>query len=507
VEVARVPGEAELRIRFEVRDTGIGIEHERVSELFEPFVQAEAGTTREFGGTGLGLTISRDLTELMGGSIAAEGRLGDGSTFSCELPFEPVGALVATPVPDPGLAGIRALVADPSATTRRTLVAYASAWGMRASDCASAPAAIEALRVAAAAGEPYGVVLLDRELDLQLPAGPGDPPVILLSTSAAWPSPDTHGRLTKPVRRTALLNAISTAVGLGEPALDSVQRRDSQPEVAARRAGLGARPGVTEDERPLRVLVAEDHDVNWLVIERMLASRGHRAVRARDGHAVLELASEGVYDLALMDIQMPGRDGFDTARELRRRELGPLPIVAMTASAMTGTREACLAAGMDDYVTKPISSGVLDEILGHWCVPGAGARPADTPLAGTRRADLRLDPTRLDQLRRLLPASEMRLRIDEMAGDVDRDLRQLATAVAAQDQARAAEAAHRIRNTGRLIGAEELVVAAAAFDHPPRPDRPAVTLDPDALELLNASWVETREALAGAIASLPATQA
>jgi signal transduction histidine kinase/DNA-binding response OmpR family regulator len=364
--------DAAIRLRFEVRDTGIGIPPEQIGRMFEAFSQEDVGTTRMFGGTGLGLAISRELTRLMGGSIGAESEPGKGSTFWFELPFAVSDGQVQPPVPMAELEGRHVLVVDDNATNRRVFEAYVSSWGMRAVVAADAGEALSELQHALEAGDPFDVVLLDfnmpgengLELSRRIAATPGlhsTPLILLTSTGELRDERPTRGisyQLTKPVRQSRLLDAIRTSMTAG------ADGRGPAPSPTPTVQAADARPG------SFRILVAEDQGTNWMLIERLLAKRGHAAVNATDGQDVLSQVESERFDLILMDCQMPLLDGYDAAREIRRREAAEqrprIPIVAMTASAMRGDRERCLAAGMDDYIAKPIDSDKLDQLLARW---------------------------------------------------------------------------------------------------------------------------------------------
>lgn len=362
-----------VRLRFEVRDTGIGIAPDQINRMFESFSQEDVGTTRMFGGTGLGLAISRELTRLMGGSIGANSEPGKGSTFWFELPFAAAQGQVLPPLATTELEGRHVLVVDDNATNRRVFEAYVSSWGMRADVAADAEEALTQLQRAVEAGDPFDVALLDfnmpgengLELTRRIAATPGlsSTRLILLTSTGELrderSTPDISYQLTKPVRQSRLLDAIRVAMTAGADG----RARPVSPEPPA--------PKVSEaGVAPSRILVAEDQRTNWMLIERLLAKRGHSAVNATDGRSVLAKLGTDSFDLILMDCQMPVLDGYDTAREVRRREAalgrGRMPIVAMTASAMRGDRERCLAAGMDDYIAKPIDSDKLDQLLARW---------------------------------------------------------------------------------------------------------------------------------------------
>jgi two-component system sensor histidine kinase/response regulator len=550
VEVTLVSRSPEsIVVRFEVRDTGIGIEPQRVGLLFEPFTQAELGTTRKFGGTGLGLAISRELTQLMHGTISGESSLGRGSMFSFEVPFQPAQAELPLPISAADLDGLRVLVVDDNATNRRVFQSYVNAWGMRALGAAGAHDALAALRDAARAGDPFQIALLDLNLEgengldlaRQISEAPelGETRMIMLTSSgAARPDDLSFGitrRLAKPVRQARLLEAISTALA-GEPrpfgrrASDRMGFSAPAGRRATDRLGQGLQAPVLPAGGPLdgpagsgaagcggggRILVAEDHDVNWMLIERMLSSRGHQVERACDGEAVLEMLRERSYDLILMDCQMPARDGYDTTRELRRRGVeargggGRVPIVAMTASALDETRKRRSDAGMDDYLGKPILAEELDRVLRTWLPDGkADAEPEHAPERGDRAGrdsgeggGISLESRQLDQLRRVYPGEQLNVVLRELADEVSDDLDELTAAVDAGDQARMASAAHRIRNTGRVVGARELADTAAELDHPPQEEQPPLQFDRALVEHLRELWDQVQEALAEVSAS------
>lgn len=382
VEVS-VAGRSEdaVRLRFEVRDTGIGIARNRLGNMFEAFSQADAGTARIFGGTGLGLAISRELTRLMGGSIGAESEPGQGSTFWFELPFG--AAEVQRPAPAAELQGLHVLIVDDNATNRSVFEAYVASWGMRPAVAADAEEALDRLQQSIDSGDPFAVALLDFKLrdenGLEVAQRVADTPalrntrLILLSSSGEIHDAEPTNRigyyLTKPVRQSRLLEAIYAVMAIGEHEPDGAAPSSTPGQLQTSDTGPSGR----------RVLVAEDQRTNWMLIERLLSKRGHSAVNATDGRSVLAMLESERYDLILMDCQMPVLDGYDTAREIRRRETaeqgGYVPIVAMTASAMRGDRERCLAAGMDDYIAKPIDGNKLGQLLDRWLPATAATEP------------------------------------------------------------------------------------------------------------------------------------
>ena len=455
-------------VRFEVRDTGIGVAPDRITRLFDPFAQADTSTTRQFGGTGLGLTISLELTQLMGGTIGANSQPGEGSAFHFEIPFATAEADVRAPIPAAALGGLRVLVVDDNATNRRIFEAYVASWGMRPEVAGEASGALAQLLRAAQTGDPYDVALLDYNMpgenglelarEITASATLHHTRLILLTSSgqiaADDPSTGIRYHLTKPVRQSRLLDAISAAM--------------------ANDAGAGVQPADGETPGPdpsppvpvaSRILVAEDQHVNWTLIERTLAKRGHSAVNAIDGRSVIEMLESEPYDLILMDCQMPFLDGYDTAREIRRREEAGqrcrVPIVAMTANAMVGDREKCLAAGMDDYIAKPINTDVLDEKLAQWLPP----TPQDTPV---------LDQNRIVALRSVLSEEEMPGMLKDLMTEMATELDHVEKALSQRDEAALLSAVHRLKNIALMIGATELADAAAQLESELDPDKAGI---------------------------------
>jgi hypothetical protein len=359
-----------IRLRLQIKDTGIGMDEAARARLFQSFSQVDSSTTRRFGGTGLGLAISRQLVEIMGGSIGVESEPGRGSTFWFELPLE----LTAGKRPDPGclavLAGRRVLVVDDNETNRRILLHLLRRWSARPVEAADGPEALQLLRDAALRFEPFDLAILDFHmpemdgLDLaERIRGDHDCaeiPLFLLSSALLHAERERldrigfAGRFQKPLRQAAL-----------QRALQRLWASESELTGAAAAAPAN-RP---EPARPARILIVEDNATNQILARRMLEKMGHRVDVVADGKealAVLELAD---YDLIFMDCQMPVLDGYAATAELRRREApggGHVPVVAMTANAIEGERERCLAAGMDDYLVKPLQAAVIDAAVRRW---------------------------------------------------------------------------------------------------------------------------------------------
>jgi len=386
-------GEIELRVNlqetrgqqevllFSVRDTGIGMTPEVQSRLFQPFEQADSSTTRHYGGTGLGLAICKRIVELMGGRIWVESQSGAGSTFSFTVNVE----ISQTPrgMPAPAdLKGLRVLIIDDNATNRRILTELTRRWGMRADASDSGHAGLQELEQAANSGDPYEVVLLDEQMPgmggievieciQSRPSLQGATILMLTSSDQSSSAARCHALgvgsyLIKPVKSGELAGMISRAVGEARP------QKVVRPQRALRVAPPGsvAKPANPSDGPSLLVLVAEDNPVNQKVTTAMLERLGHRSIVVADGMDAIAKWTDSRFDLILMDVQMPKMDGLDATRRIRELESGGrrIPIIAMTAHAMSGDRDRCLEAGMDDYVSKPVTRAALQQALVR-CVP------------------------------------------------------------------------------------------------------------------------------------------
>jgi two-component system sensor histidine kinase/response regulator len=357
----------DVALHVAVSDTGIGIPPEKLAAIFAPFEQADGSTTRRYGGTGLGLTISARLVALMGGRIWVESEAGRGSTFHFVVRLVRAREAPVARRCDggrPRLDRLPVLVVDDNATNRLILVETLAGWGARAVAVADGPEALRAIRAAAAAGAPFAVALIDGMMpgmdgfDLAglIRAEPAHDGLVLLMLTSAG-RPDDPGRirglriaacLSKPVRRSELFDALAAAL-------------DTGPAVAAA-------PGPAPAPRPggLRVLLAEDHPVNRKVAVGVLEGLGHSVAVAADGSEALAILDGAEFDAVLMDVQMPVMDGFEATAALRAREAGTgrhTAVIALTAHAMKGDRERCLAAGFDDYLPKPIRRDALAAAL------------------------------------------------------------------------------------------------------------------------------------------------
>jgi len=370
VEEESREGEA-VCLHFSISDTGIGISRDKQASIFEAFTQADGSTARRYGGTGLGLTISRRLVELMGGRIWLESETGSGSTFHFLARF---GVGKSTPglelARQTDLSGIPVLVVDDNATNRRILGEMLRQWQMAPVVAQSARIALDELETAATAGKPFRLVLTDAampdmdglELVKQIRQRPhlGHVKIIVLTSAGGWsdsgccPGLGLETCLSKPVGQSELRNAIANAVGVQD---------------AATGPGGFSRCPVKHQTRSLRILLAEDNLVNQKLARRLLEKQGHGVAVVGNGREALAAIEKDEFDLVLMDVQMPEMDGFVATHMIRESEAATgrhMPIIAMTAHAMKGDQERCLEAGMDGYISKPINAAellvLIDEI-------------------------------------------------------------------------------------------------------------------------------------------------
>jgi signal transduction histidine kinase/DNA-binding response OmpR family regulator len=360
--------DAELNVELAVRDTGIGIATDRLDAIFESFTQVDGSSTRRHGGTGLGLTICRQLVVLMGGDIGVDSTPGQGSTFRVRLPLPKQTSIIETAVPAPAaLRGLRVLVVDDNATNRLILREQLRAWGCRTVEVGSGDEAIAVLRHALD-DDPFGLVILDMqmpEMDGQTtarllrrnPRLAGTPLVLLSSIGLVKGGTEAiramgfDAGLSKPVRQSQLCDTLVQVLA-GRPDDHAIVQAPTAPVPA---------------DAPLRALIVEDNPVNQKVAQRMLETLGCQCDSVGNGLEALEALGRSFYDVVIMDVQMPIMDGISATKEIRRRESGGrrIAIIAMTAHAMQGDRERCLAAGMDDYVAKPVSRDAFRKALAH----------------------------------------------------------------------------------------------------------------------------------------------
>jgi len=360
-------------LHFTVSDTGIGITPEKLKSIFDPFTQADSSTTRKYGGTGLGLTISVRLLEMMGGKIRVESEIGKGTKFHFTVRMGVADAKpieVGTIAPAEILRGVKVLIVDDNRTNRRILEGMIKRWEMNPTSVAGGEEALLELSAARETGQPYGLILTD----MHMPKMDGftlierirqrpelSTATIMMLTSAGHRGDADRCRelgiaayLMKPIRQSELREAIARALGAHD-------QKGAIPLIT--RYSLG---DARDPDAILRILVAEDNPVNQRLIARLLEKRGHRVTMVADGRETVEAVEKDGYDLVLMDVQMPEMDGLEATAAIRKREAGTevhIPIVALTAYAMKDDRDRCLAAGMDGYLTKPVRPQELDDLL------------------------------------------------------------------------------------------------------------------------------------------------
>jgi two-component system sensor histidine kinase/response regulator len=375
---------ADRIFHFVVSDTGVGIPPEKQKMIFEPFSQADTSTTRKYGGTGLGLTISARLVEMMGGTMWVESEMGRGSQFhfTARLGTSEKVMEVGTIAPPEILRGVKVLVTDDNRTNRRILEGMLKRWEMQPTSVEDGEKALMELSLALDAGKPYGLILTDMHMPKmdgfalierirQMPEL--STAIIMMLTSAGHRGDAVRCQelgiaayLLKPIRQSELREAIARVLGAPD-------QNGAVPLIT--RYSLG---DALEPMAVLRVLVAEDNAVNQRLATRLLEKRGHRVTVSGNGREAVEALANQTFDLVLMDVQMPEMDGFEATAAIRANEKHNgthIPIIALTAHAMKGDKERCLGAGMDGYLTKPIRSQELDEILETYLARRTGTVP------------------------------------------------------------------------------------------------------------------------------------
>jgi PAS domain S-box-containing protein len=367
-------------LRFSVRDTGIGIPKDKLGTLFDVFTQADASITRHYGGTGLGLAISKQLAEMMGGSIGVISEVGRGSTFHFTARFlKQLGDTKREPQVPSSLRGVRALIVDDNATNSGILSAQMGSWGMRTSSVSGGMTALSLLDQALEDGDPFRLVIIDMRmpgldglsLGRRIRENQRLKEVRMVMLTAVGVQSDAKvlaevgfsGSINKPVRHLELLDVLSLALSTKEASVRSIVThpvaREAPPNFSARK---------------VRILLVEDNITNQQVLLGILQKMGLTADAVTDGLEAVKVLEKVPYDLVFMDIQMPEMDGYEATRRIRKREneenrkniRRTIPIIALTAHAMAGDREKCLAAGMDDYLSKPVKPSEVAAVVSRW---------------------------------------------------------------------------------------------------------------------------------------------
>ncbi len=484
VQVERIGGDDDHSIlRFQVRDTGIGIPFDGQRNLFQAFTQADSSTTRRFGGTGLGLAISAQLVELMGGSIGLESESGRGSTFwfTARFPHHPAGAREPG-ADDSRLVGAQVLIVDCNTASARVIGNHLSAWRMRSEIAGSMAQALAVLKQRHSAGDPFRIAIVDLQLPAQggldlaraIQNSPELAGVRVLGLYALGSRPEQslagvagiRALLSKPIRQSQLFNMLNTLMTpQAEGASDSPRRSRVAHEISS------TIPAEIRDR--IRILLVEDNLVNRQVEMRMIDRIGYKADQANNGRLALEKLAEADFDLILMDCQMPEVDGYTATRKIRRREGSArhTAIIGVTAHALPGDREECLRAGMDDYIAKPVMPEDLAAMIDKW-VEIIG-RPRELPPeprllnssieavgTGSRvSAATVLDDAVLANLREYQNPGEPDF-VTELIGifsdDLTNQLAQITAGLRAGDAKRVCQAAHALKGASGELGARRM---------------------------------------------------
>jgi CheY-like chemotaxis protein len=474
-------GEDKPRVRFEIRDTGIGIAEADYARLFESFSQADASTTRRYGGTGLGLAISRRLTETMGGELGVSSKLGEGSTFWFVLPLATISdqpqaasAGVGSDTSYPRLEGRRVLIIDDNVPNRVGLESQLEGWSMFPESVTDARSALAKIREAAAFGRPFDIAVLDMDMPdvdgIQLARAISADEnlratslIMLTSTpqmdQAELAAAGVRQWLMKPVRSSELHDRLMLLVAESAPAAPVLEQR---PELTSPSRGL--------------VLIVEDNEVNQLVAREMVTKLGYRVRIVSDGAEAVAAVSGTSFDAVLMDCHMPVMDGFDATAAIRNMPgaVSRVPIIAMTAGAQDEDRQRCLQAGMDDFLTKPVDMTALEVTLAQWVrkiTPSHADRSGPVTNQVVPALDPNepaLDPARLDLLRNLGPADGRGLLAETahaFRSEVPASLAALDLAIVESDDGALKRAANKLRGGAANIGAAGAATLCARLEN------------------------------------------
>ena len=458
---SEAPANGKAIFRFEVADTGIGIPPEQQSRLFEAFMQADASTTRRFGGSGLGLAISQQIIRLMGGQIGLTSVVGQGATFSFSIPLA-LGPKLSAEATKPELRGLRALIVDDNGVNRKILVNQLLSWDMRPCAVESADTALREVRQAADSKDPYRVGIFDLHmpekdgltLTRELKADPviSSFPLIMLTsgdsehTVREARSLGINQYVRKPIRKSELYQCL----------LEALEFDADDGRTLAKPAEGGPAPSVFE----AYVLMAEDNYINQEVARGMFEHFGCRLEVVNNGHQAIERAMAESFDMVFMDCQMPELDGYEATQEIRRleglrNEGRRVPIVALTAHALQGDREKCLAMGMDDYISKPLILNQLQTVLARRLTPSRASTP--------KAKEAVLNSKKL--IERCLGDKGRSWRlIEKFHEQAKRDMKKILDAMEIGAFEPLAAVAHSLKGAAATIGAESISAKAAAIE-------------------------------------------
>ncbi|HEY3800015.1 MAG TPA: response regulator [Caulobacteraceae bacterium] len=494
VEVrSSVGADGKTRVRLEAHDTGVGVPAEAKNRLFQKFQQADGSITRKFGGTGLGLSICKQLVELMDGEIGVDDRPGGGSIFWIEVELP----AAEQPVGDHRrvrhtLKGQKVLVVDDIEINRSIFARQLEAEGAVLAEAVDGPAALAAIVTADAIGEPFDMVLMDH----MMPDMGGDTvaekirangslkqPRLILASSIGAPAPSDRAAkagfdafLTKPVRQQALIDCLAELVDVERDARAAAPPAPEPAPAAPVHAGG-------------RILLAEDNEINAMLAVTILEEAGYSVETVGNGADAVEAAARGGFDLILMDVQMPVMDGLQATREIRKAEAGGprAPIVALTANAMRSDQDACLGAGMDDFVSKPLDPNDFLNVVQRIVGEGRGAQPA-APVAASDDAQPDLDDAQLDGLARLMPLARLRAVIESFLSAAQGRLQRIEACVQAGDMTGLAREAHDLKGVSGNFGARRLQQLAERLERAAK-DGDDGQVGPLTVEIRRASMV------------------
>ncbi|UCH90536.1 MAG: response regulator, partial [Nitrospirota bacterium] len=482
-----------ITIRVQVSDTGIGIAPEAQEKIFESFSQADNSTTRKYGGTGLGLAICRRIVKLMGGEIGVESQMGEGSVFWFTLDlqkhWEELPVSVSPDTDNSVLEGLRVCCVDDNDTNRHLLARYVEDWGMNPTSASSGIEALAVLRAGLARGKPFDLAILDMQMPgmdgLQLATAiKADPTIqavrLVLLTSLGRRGDASEARkagyqayLTKPVRKGQLEQSLIAVMSTDHQISGDDREASITSQVLTERNNLGASQNI---------LAADDHPVNQELVSLLVKKLGHQVELVSNGKEALKALQRKNFALVLMDCQMPEMDGYEATRAIREWEGQErhTPIIALTAAAMTGDREKCLDAGMDDYLTKPIQPENLRDAFLRWLPhpkenemsPPNNESPSDpqksvsetNPEEIVSSANKTIDFEKMAELRALGGNDFLVKIIKQFAQDVAQCVMQLQNAIETENRAELAKTAHGLKGICRNIGVQQLAELAFAME-------------------------------------------
>jgi len=474
-----------VRLRFSVRDTGIGIPQDKRGRLFNKFSQVETSTTRQYGGTGLGLAISKQLAGLMGGEIGVESEVGSGSEFWFTVLLGKQAVCVMADLPLTDLHKVRALIVDDNATNREILKSYLTSWGMRPSEARDGAEALHVLEAALDENDPFRIAVIDmlmpgmngEELGRTIKVDKRLAGTRLVMLASLGMRGDARffeeigfaAYMTKPVRHRELKGVLALALA-EQGGTDSTHQRIATRHTARETKNLVA-------HSKIRILLAEDNKINQQVALGMLKKLGIYADVVANGAEAVDAFNAISYDLIIMDVQMPEMDGIEATRRIRRSATGnrQVPIIAMTANAVQGDREQYLAAGMSDYLSKPVSSQELADTLDKW-LPKELAMTSDnapqTTAGATRFVSDSLIFDKAGLLERLMDDDEVvRALVAEFIVELPREIEALQGYLAAGDVLAVQHQAHKIKGVSANMGGERLRTVAAVMEKAARDER------------------------------------